>query len=159
MYTNQKRIRLGEVVGHLLAFVLVRGIGPVVALARIRRLDVQHAPYEAVQLVEFGQAQIDLPLEIVLELVGTAPGGADGRHEIGHALGLGQGQEVAHLAGGEPYEMQSAPPASYAHVIHLHGEEKQKLHRDKHFDLAGYVWRRKNGLSEARCSAPIFLFL
>lgn len=57
--------------------------------------------------------------KVVLEFVRAAARGTDRGHQFGHALVFGQGQEVLHLARGEPYEMQTAGNTSYAHILHL----------------------------------------
>jgi hypothetical protein len=83
------------------------------------------------QIVVFG---VVYPPEVLLEFVRASASRADRRHQIGHPLGLGQGQEVHHFARREPDEVQGALPTPYVHVFHL-PETKQI---DHHANMSPY---------------------
>lgn len=91
----------------------------IVALGAIVQVSKEYALDERVQLIELGQLHVDLIAEVLLKLKGTAAGRTDRRHQLGHALLLGQRQEVAHVGGLEANEMQRATPLADLDVVHL----------------------------------------
>lgn len=79
----------------------------------------QNALDERVQFIEFGQLHVDLVAEVLLELEGSATSGTNRGHQLGHALLLGEGQEVAHVRGLKADEMQGASSFANLHIVHL----------------------------------------
>ena len=92
---------------------------PIVELSWVVRFDEFDPPDQRVQLIKFVQGQVQLPLDVLLKLMSSSSGSTHCGEGLCHPFLLGQLQEGGHVLGGEPDEVQPAPPLHDHHLLHL----------------------------------------
>lgn len=69
-------------------------------------------------------------LEVLLKFVGSPSRGTDGGGQGGHALALGELQELRHLRGWEADEVEGSYPVTNTHILHLYNEDgEEEIHQ------------------------------
>ena len=78
-----------------------------------------YPPNQRIKLIKFVQGHVQLPLDVLLELVCSPSRCTHSGQGLRHALLFGQLEEGGHVLGGEPDEVQPALSLHDHHVLHL----------------------------------------